>query len=117
MNDNPADFNNDCIEHCSECNSRQMGTEHYANDAMGMATPVLWTCHRCDNPPILVGLWRKIKIQSKLKYGRAKYYLTTTKAERQAKDDAWKRKIDGINERRLSRGEKPMQYPKRLRTV
>ena len=106
--DNPEDFNNDCVEYCDVCESKQMGTEWYCNDAMGMATPVLWTCHRCDNPPLLVGLWRTLKRKSKFWYGRAKYYATTTKAERAARKAKWQAKIDAINERRAARGEKPI---------
>lgn len=80
--DNAADFNNDHVEHCDVCDSAQMGTEWYCNDAMGMATPVLWTCHRCDNPPVLVGLWRSLKVKVALRYGKVKYLLTTTKEQR-----------------------------------
>lgn len=105
MQDNPADFNNDHIEHCDACDSRQMGTEHYCNDAMGMATPVLWTCHRCANPPLVVGLWRHLKVIVRLRYGRIKYRLTTTAAER-AKREAHRQSIkDRINARREERGE------------
>jgi len=82
MQDNPEDFINDHIEYCDQCDSKQMGTEHYMNDAMGMATPVLWCCHRCDNPPVLVGLWRSIKVKVALRYGKVKYLLTTTKEQR-----------------------------------
>ncbi len=105
MQDNPADFTNDHIEHCDACDSRQMGTEHYCNDAMGMATPVLWTCHRCANPPLVVGLWRHLKVIVRLRYGKIKYRLTTT-AEERAKREAHRQSIkDRINARREERGE------------
>ncbi len=105
MQDNPKDFNNDHIEMCDRCDSKQMGTEYYMNDAMGMATPVLWVCHRCENPPVLVGLWRSIKIKVSLKYGKIKYYLTTT-AEYRAKRKAHTESVRArINERRAARGE------------
>ena len=104
MQDNPADFDNDCIEHCSDCDSDQMGTERYANDASGMATPVLWLCHRCENPPILVGLWRKIKIRTALHYGRARYYLTSTKEERATRKAHMARMRAKIDARRKANG-------------
>lgn len=83
--DNPADFNNDRIEHCDVCNSKQMGTEIYQNDAMGMATPVYWDCHRCANPPVLVGLYRETKRLVRRAYVKARYYLTTTREQREAR--------------------------------
>jgi hypothetical protein len=83
--DVPEDFNNDCVEFCDVCNSKQMGTELYANDAMGMATPVLWNCHRCENPPALVGLWRETKRVVKFRYNRIRYILTTTREQREAR--------------------------------
>jgi hypothetical protein len=105
MNDNPRDFDNDRIEHCDACDSKQMGTEWYANDAMGMATPVLWNCHRCANPPLLVGLWRHLKVIVRLRYGKIKYRLTTT-AEERAKREAHRQSVkDRINARRKERGE------------
>ena len=73
MQDNPEDFHNECTEFCNDCNSDQLGMEMYANDAMGMATPVLWLCNRCENPPVLVGLYRKIKIKVSLRYSRVRY--------------------------------------------
>jgi len=88
MNDNPADFNNDHTAHCDRCNSRQMGTEFYCNDAMGMATPVLWVCHRCENPPALVRVYREIVRRATNAFNKAKYYATTTpeyRAKRRAR--------------------------------
>jgi len=94
--DNPADFNEDRIEHCDICNSKQMGTEIYQNDAMGMATPVYWNCHRCANPPVLVGLYREAKRLVRFRYNRIRYILTTTREEREkrtAKIEAAKARI------------------------
>lgn len=94
--DNPADFNEDRIEYCDVCDSKQMGTEIYQNDAMGMATPVYWDCHRCANPPVLVGLYRETKRLVRFRYNRIRYILTTTRAEREertAKIEAAKARI------------------------
>lgn len=106
--DNASDFNNDHIEMCDVCDSRQMGTEHYCNDAMGMATPVLWTCHRCANPPVLVGLWRSLCTKIRLRYGKIKYVLTTTSEYRAKRRAHMERTKARINERRAARGEKPI---------
>jgi len=81
--DNPADFNEDRIEHCDVCNSKQMGTEIYQNDAMGMATPVYWDCHRCAHPPVLVGLYREATRLVRRGYVIVRYRLTTTREERE----------------------------------
>jgi hypothetical protein len=108
MQDNPNDFNNDRIENCDVCNSAQMGTEWYSNDAMGMATPVLWTCHRCDNPPVLVGMWRALRTKTRIYYNKIKYFLTTTREER-AKTAARKRAyVAKINKRRAAEGKPPI---------
>jgi len=103
--DNASDFNNDHIENCDVCDSRQMGTEYYCNDAMGMATPVLWVCHRCENPPVLVGLWRSLKIKVALRYGKIKYILTTTAEYRAKRTAAFAKAKARINARRAERGE------------
>ena len=107
--DNPRDFDCDIEQHCDECNSRQLGREHYCNDAMGIATPVLWTCYRCANPPVLVGLWRRAKRFTKFHYGQIKYKLTVPKAERIARKERFRAKVAKINERRAARGEKLIQ--------
>lgn len=83
--DNASDFNNDCVEYCDVCDSKQMGTELYCNDAMGIATPVLWDCHRCKNPPLFVGLYREAKRLVRFHYGRIHYRLTTTREYREAR--------------------------------
>ena len=106
--DNASDFNNDHVENCDVCDSRQMGTEYYCNDAMGMATPVLWVCHRCENPPVLVKWYRKAKWAVTFYGNKARYILTTTKAQRKARRDSFKAKVAKINERRIARGEKPI---------
>ena len=83
--DNLQDFNYDCTETCDTCGNEQMGTMFHAHDAMGLATPVLWNCHRCENPPIIVGWYRTIKTRIRLTWGKVRYYATTTPAEREAK--------------------------------
>ena len=83
--DNLEDFNYDHECFCDVCNSKQMGTEYHAHDAMGWATPVYWQCHRCANPPVLVGLWREAKRLTRFHYNRIHYRLTTTREYREAR--------------------------------
>ena len=88
MNDNAKDFDYTCTEFCDVCGSDQEGIMRLCNDAMGMATPVLWTCNRCANPPFFVGVWRELKrraLRTKILF---RFYVLTPPAvrkERQAK--------------------------------
>ena len=84
MQDNCLDFNYESTEHCDICDSDQLGTEMHANDAMGMATPVFWSCHRCANPPIAVKLYRETKRMILRGKVVTCYWLRTTKAQRAA---------------------------------
>jgi hypothetical protein len=60
---------------------------------------------RFANPPLLVGLWRHLKVIVRLRYGKIKYRLTTT-AEERAKREAHRQSVkDRINARRKERGE------------
>ena len=72
---------------------------------MGIATPVLWTCARCANPPVLVGLWRSLKGKCVRTYNKARYLLTTTAEYRAKRTAAFAKAKARINERRLARGE------------
>lgn len=116
--DNPRDFDHDRIEFCDVCKSEQNGTEHYCNDAAGIATPVLWTCHRCANPPLLVGWWRKAKRRVTRAYEIAHYNLTVPKAERDRRVVQRYKLLCRINERRAERGDKPVEVPPNMaRTI
>lgn len=81
----PSEHNYEVAEQCDTCGNEQMGTMHHAADAMGIATPVLWICHRCENPPIIVGKYRAIKRRIFRLYNKARYYATTTPAQRKAR--------------------------------
>lgn len=105
MNDNPRDFDERMVQHCDRCDSKQMGTEMYANDAMGMATPVLFICDRCENPPLLVGLWRHLVVKVRLRYGKIKYRLTTTAEQRAARIAHVESVKARVNARRAAAGE------------
>ncbi len=85
MKENLQEANYDCTEKCDECGNEQMGTMFHAHDAMGLAIPVLWVCHRCQNPPRLVGLYRNVKRRLNLRINKIRYYVTTTAEEREAR--------------------------------
>lgn len=87
--DNLQEFNYDCTEKCDTCGTEQMGTMFHAHDAMGLATPVLWICQRCENPPIIVGWYRTINRRIRRLINLARYYATTTPAQREAKAKRW----------------------------
>jgi len=84
MND-LQEANYECTEKCDTCGNEQLGMMHHARDAMGWPTPVLWICHRCENPPIIVGWYRTIKTRIRLTYGKVRYHLTTTPEQRAAR--------------------------------
>jgi hypothetical protein len=46
---------------------------------------VVRTRRRCENPPVLVGLWRETKRVVKFRYNRMRYILTTTREQRGAR--------------------------------
>lgn len=86
MQDKPEEFNYKCTEHCDTCGNEQEGTMHHCNDAMGMATPVLWQCSRCVNPPFFVNVYRETKrrlLRTKLLF---KKYVLTSRADRKARE-------------------------------
>jgi hypothetical protein len=85
MKDNLQEANYDCTEKCDDCGNEQMGTMFHAHNAIGGATPVLWICHRCQNPPMIVGWYREIKRRIRRAIIVTRYYATTTAAEREAK--------------------------------
>lgn len=85
MQDNPKDFDYACTEHCDTCNSKQEGIMRHCNDAMGMATPVLFTCNRCSNPPFFVGVYRELKRRTRRGYLLFKLYVLTPPAVRKAR--------------------------------
>ena len=80
--DNLEDFNYNTISECDGCHKKRHGTMLHAHDAMGLATPVLFLCDRCHKPnwyqKIIDGTMRFFKRT----FLKAKYYATTTKAER-----------------------------------
>ena len=92
--DNLTEANYSCTEHCDECGSEQSGVMQHAHDAQGWATPVLWTCNRCDNPPALVKAYREAKRLVRRGKVLARYYMTP-KAERLAR----KAKVDAMRQR------------------
>lgn len=108
MADNPRDFDQDLVQFCDVCKSKQNGREHYCNDAMGIATPVLWNCYRCANPPVLVGWWRELKRRATNFYNRVHYRLTTTAEEREARRKHLEDLRARINARRAERGDPPI---------
>ena len=109
MQDNPRDFDTDMVCYCDKCDSKQMGTEVYANDAMGMAVPVLWNCHRCQNPPLLVGWYREL--QRLARRAKAKYNYWRLPAEEKQKREEHRRKVVArINERRQEEGRPLLTY-------
>jgi len=99
-----SEFNYTVSEHCDTCNKDREGTMYHHNDAMGIATPVLWTCHYCANPPALVGLYRRTKNLAKRKWNRAMYIATTPKAERDARRAHRLASVARINARRAAEG-------------
>lgn len=104
MKENLQEANYDCTETCDDCGNEQMGTMFHAHDAMGLATPVLWICHRCENPPIIVGWYRTINRRIRRLYSKARYYATTTAAEREAKAERWAATKARIAAQRAARG-------------
>jgi len=85
MKENLQEANYDCTEKCDDCGNEQMGTMFHAHDAIGWAVPVLWICHRCENPPIIVGWYRTIKRRTNIRINKIRYFLTTTAEEREAR--------------------------------
>ena len=86
MQDNPRDFDYEHEQFCEKCNSRQMGTEYHANDAMGMATPVLWNCHRCANPPAHVALYRAAERMVTRARNKINWWLLPAEEKRKRRD-------------------------------
>lgn len=104
--DNASDFNYECEEHCETCDKVRTGTMHHCNDSMGIATPVLWTCHYCENPPVLVALYRSLRTKLRLRYNRAKYVLTVPRAERERRAAHFAAAKRRMEERRAARAAK-----------
>lgn len=107
---NASDFNYTCQEHCDECGKVREGVMHHCNDAAGIATPVLWTCNYCENPPLIVAWFRRVKRTISFKVRRVRYFLSTTKKERMARVRRQQDAIARINENRLERGAKPVEW-------
>ena len=64
---------------CDVCDRNNVqGTMLHAHDAMGWATPVLFQCNRCANPPVIDRIARRIKRIVVL----AKYYWNTSPSDR-----------------------------------
>lgn len=77
--DNPTEFNYTTTDKCDGCDRVGEGTMLHANDASGWATPVLFQCNRCSNPPLIDRIRRRVRRVVVL----AKYYWRTDRAERQ----------------------------------
>ena len=101
--DNPREFDYDHEQFCERCNSRQMGTEYHANDAMGLATPVLWNCHRCANPPVHAALYRAAERLVKRARNKINWWRLPAEEKRKRREHVAKIKAR-INERRAKEG-------------
>jgi hypothetical protein len=84
MVDKAEEFNYTSTQECDGCKKVREGTMLHCNDAMGLATPVLFLCDRCHKPN-----WYQRKIDAvgrffKRTKNTIRRYATTTKAERDA---------------------------------
>jgi hypothetical protein len=84
-------------EHCDRCNKRRDGVVYPIAGYM-------FVCDYCTNPPKLVGIYRTAKIRVALYARKAKYYATTTKAERVARREHFAKAKARINARRAAQG-------------
>jgi hypothetical protein len=83
--------------HCDVCNKRRSGVEY----------PVAGfhiVCDYCTNPPVVVAAWRRAKWVVAFYSRKAKYYATTTAAERAARRAHTASVRARINARRAAEG-------------
>lgn len=80
--DNLQEFNYTTTDRCDGCKKRKEGTMFHAHDAMGLATPVLFLCYRCNNPYWFDKVWRTVVRNTK----KVWKYVTTSCLEQQAVD-------------------------------
>lgn len=99
-----SDYNYKCIEHCDVCKKDRVGTMHHATSAVGNIAPVLFECHYCSKPPGAVAVYRFIKAAARRYFNKAKYYATTTKAERAKRRAHFAAAKARINARRAAAG-------------
>lgn len=81
--DNLEEFNYETTDTCDGCKKHAHGMMFHAHDAMGLATPVLFLCDRCYKPT----WWQRHLIDRPIGFvkrmkNKARYYATTTRAER-----------------------------------
>ena len=101
---NASELNYEVVENCDVCKKDRTGTMHHATSAAGNIAPVLWTCHYCENPPIIVAAFRKAKWFVSFYTRKAKYFATTTAAERAARLASFAATKARINARRAAEG-------------
>ena len=84
-------------QHCDTCNKQRDGTVY----------PIAgyhFVCDYCTNPPQPVKAYRRAKWVVAFYSRKARYYATTTAAERQARRDHTAKVRARINERRAAEG-------------
>lgn len=84
-------------EHCETCNKNRDGTVHPAGG-------YIFICAYCANPPQPVKAFRKAKWFVAFYSRKAKYYATTTKAERAKRRAHFAAAKARINARRAAEG-------------